>query len=333
MRKRSSSWAAGAAILAALLVAGCSPGSATGGNDAGGGKSGKHFTIAMIPGETPLPFYDTMYRAAQQQAAKYGITIDYEGSATFGAEAQTQVLDAVLARHPDAVIVCPDDPSALTAPLEQFRAEHIPIIGVDLALADPSILVSQILGNNSQGGANAAAALGKLMGGTGTVAPLSTAQGVPTLILRENGFTAAMAKDYPDITVLPEQYAATSADAQSVARAELLAHPDLKGFFAVTEIQAEGAAAAVAALNRTNVSIATYDGDPTEVQDLEAGKIQFLSVQQPKKEGQLAVDYAYDYLTGNTAAIEKSVLIDTVPVTKANVQTPAVQAVLYSPAN
>ncbi|MGH2870614.1 MAG: substrate-binding domain-containing protein [Solirubrobacteraceae bacterium] len=297
--------------------------------------NGKHYTVAMVPAVTPLSFYDTMERAAAAEAQKLCMTIIYQGPATFGADPETQVLDAVLVKHPDALVVAPADPSAIQAPIERFEAAGIPVFGIDLALRDPSVVKSQVLGNNYQGGQLSAAALGTLMHGSGAAAPLNTARGIPTLDLRYQGFAATMHRLYPRIQVLPQQYAgATPSQAQTLARDLLLAHPNLKAFFCITEVQAEGAAAAIAALGKQGkVFVSTYDGDPTEVQDLKSGKIQFLAVQQVKKEGQTVVDYVHDWLTGKQTAVPKEVTIDTVAVTKANVDSPQIAPILYGPAS
>lgn len=311
---------------------GSSSGSSVASAEMGSGCAGSEYTVALVPGVTPLSFYDTLARAAEKEAAKYCMTIEYQGASEFSADAQTKVVNALLVKHPDALILAPADPIAMEAPVRQFNDAGIPVFGVDLALGEPSLLKSQVLGNNYQGGEISGQALGKLMKGTGSVAPMATARGIPTLEERYNGFADTMKKENPQVEILPEQFAETSAEAQTIARALLLAHPDLTAFFCATEIQAEGAAAAIEALGRQGeVSVATYDGDPTEVEDLKAGKIQFLAVQQVKKEAQTVVRFVHEYLTGNGASIPKEVKVDTVPVTKENVDDPNIKAILYEP--
>ncbi len=330
----------GSAVVAtaALMLVGAacsSPGSDPGSGsstDSGGGAASRQYTVTFVPGVTPNPFFDTIYRGMKEEATKVNIKVDYQGPPNFDAGAQTTVLNSVLTSHPDFLIVSPDDGSAIRPPVQRFLDAGIPVITVNGRLKDPSGLVSQITANNVNGGEVAGAQMAKFAGGSGTVAIINIAAGSLSAEQRVQGFQSALTKAAPNVTLAPVVNAGGNASAsQTAARALLLAHPDLKGIFGVTEVNAEGAAAAVKAAGQGGkISIIAYDGTPAEVQLLKSGDLQSLIVQDAEKMGRTAIQYANGYLRGDKSAIQAQLNLENVLVTTENVDNPDVKAMLYS---
>ncbi len=75
--------------------------------------------------------------------------------------------------------------------------------------------------------------------------------------------------------------------------------------------------------------MAGYDAEPLEVNLLKQGVINILVIQNPAMEGSLAVQYAYDALTGHKSAIKKSVLLPNVVATTANASSPMISKYYY----
>jgi ABC-type sugar transport system substrate-binding protein len=65
----------------------------------------KKFTIALIPGVTTDAFYITMHRGAQAAADALGDTLVFQGASEWNPVLQVPVVDAVIARHPDAIAI------------------------------------------------------------------------------------------------------------------------------------------------------------------------------------------------------------------------------------
>ena len=63
----------------------------------------KKFTIALIPGLTSDAFYITMHRGAQAAADALGVDLIFQGPSEWNAVQQVPVLNAVIARKPDAI--------------------------------------------------------------------------------------------------------------------------------------------------------------------------------------------------------------------------------------
>ncbi|HTU31719.1 MAG TPA: ABC transporter substrate-binding protein [Solirubrobacteraceae bacterium] len=325
--------------VAALGVAACgsskksssgSSGSSGSASTSGSSSSGKHYTIALVPGLTTDPFYITMHAGAAAEAKKLGVTLTWQGGTTFSPNTQLPVVDALLAKHPSALLIAPTDVNALKAPIQKFTTAGIPVLAVDTTINDTSLLTAQITSNNFQGGEAAADAIAKLAHKKGQVAVENVQPGVSTTDARQAGFLAEM-KKYPNMQVIAKEYDQDSpTTAESQVRNLILAHPGLVGVFGTNLYSAQGAGkAVVAAGKKGKVFVAGYDGEPAEIQLLKQGVINILVMQQPAVEGADAVKYAYDKLTGKTSQIPKKTLVKNVVATTANASSPSVSKYFY----
>ncbi len=137
---------------------------------------GKSFTVALIPGLTTDAFYITMHRGAAAAAAALGVKLVFQGAPSFNAVEQVPVLDAVIARKPDALLIAPTDKVQLIEPLRAAVSAGIPVITVDTYIGggvyqtgtgNADFPLSYIASNNTLGGQMAARALAKAIGGKG----------------------------------------------------------------------------------------------------------------------------------------------------------------------
>ena len=109
MRQPGGGWPdAGTACVARRGRGGTEPpraGGSSSNNSSGSGSSsessGKHYTIALVPGLTDDPFYITMHAGAAAEAKKLGVTLTWQGGTTFSPTAQLPVVNALLAKHPE----------------------------------------------------------------------------------------------------------------------------------------------------------------------------------------------------------------------------------------
>jgi ribose transport system substrate-binding protein len=293
-------------------------------------RAGRPATVAFVPGITSDPFYITMERGAAPEAKKLGLHMLWQGASTWSAEAQIPVLQALLAKHPAALLVVPTDDTALINPIKQFVDAHIPVIAVDETISDASLLVSQITSNNSQGGAAAADAIAKSASESGDVAVINVKPGIPTADARQKGFIAEMAK-YPKMKVVAVEYDDDSpTKAFTEAQLLLLKYPHLVGIFGTNTFSAEGVGKAVDAVGKkAKVNVVGFDALPEEVQLLKEGVITTLIVQRPAEEGRLAVQYAYDILNGKSSAVPKIVQLDNIVATTATANDPNIARYFY----
>ena len=91
----------------------------------------KKFTIALVPGLTTDAFYITMRKGAEAAAKSVGAELTFQGAPDFNPVTQSPVLDAVIARHPDAILIAPTDKTQMVQPLKKAADAGIPVVTVD----------------------------------------------------------------------------------------------------------------------------------------------------------------------------------------------------------
>ena len=299
----------------------------------------RDYTITLIPGLTTDAFYITMNAGAQAAAEALGITVNFQGAEEFNPTLQVPVLDAVIARQPDAILIAPTDTTQLIAPLQSAVDAGIPVITVDTFIGDGQYQdgagdgdfpLSYIASDNVAGGRIAARAMADAIGGEGAVYVSNVRPGISTTDQREEGFKQELADNYPDITVLETQYNDNdSSTAASQFQAVLAREPNLKGVFGANLFSAIGAANGVEAAGESdNVTVIAFDAPQSIVDSISMGLVDMAIAQHPAEIGYYGVMTAYAQLTGQSVPP----LIGTgfTVITADNVDDPDIQKFIYS---
>jgi ribose transport system substrate-binding protein len=313
-------------VAIALAAAGC------GGNDQGGGGGGtaqKQYKLTLIQGVKGDQFYITMQCGAQQAAQAAGATLDVAAPDEFDASLQTPVVNAVVAKKPDAILVAPTDTKAMIPPLTQAKAAGIKLIFVDTTTENGAELAeSEIASDNEEGGREAARTLAKLTGGKGSVFVVNVKPGISTTDARAKGFEEEI-KNTPGLKYIGQEYSNDKPEiAAAKTTAALAAHPDLVGVFGTNLFSAEGAATGLRSAGASQkVKVVGFDAGPKQVQDLEQGIVQALIAQKPADIGKAGVEQAIHALKGEP--VQKKIGTGFVVVTKENMNNPDVQPFLY----
>ena len=321
MRRR---WLVGVAALA-LALAACG-GNDNGGGSAGGGGGQKQYKLTLVKGDQ---FYVTMQCGAQEAAKAAGATLDVAAPDEFDASLQTPVVNAVVAKKPDAILIAPTDTKAMIPPLTQAKAAGIKLVFVDTTTENGAELAeSEIASDNEEGGREAARTLAKLTGGKGSVLVINVKPGISTTDARAKGFEEEI-KNTPGLKYIGQEYSNDKPEvAAAKATAALAAHPDLVGIFGTNLFSAEGAATGLRSAGASKkVKIVGFDAGPKQVEDLEQGIVQALIAQKPADIGKAGVEQAIAALKGEP--VQKKIGTGFVVVTKDNMNDPDVQPYLY----
>ena len=314
------------------LVALALAATACGGNDQGGGGGGtgqKQYKLTLIQGVKGDQFYITMQCGAQQAAQAAGATLDVAAPDEFDASLQTPVVNAVVAKKPDAILIAPTDTKAMIPPLTQAKAAGIKLIFVDTTTENGAELAeSEIASDNEEGGREAARTLAKLTGGKGSVLVINVKPGISTTDARAKGFEEEIKKT-PGLKYIGQEYSNDKPEiAAAKTTAALAAHPDLVGVFGTNLFSAEGAATGLRSAGASQkVKVVGFDAGPKQVQDLQQGIVQALIAQKPAEIGKDGVEQAVAALKGET--VQKQIGTGFVVVTKENMNNPDVQPFLY----
>ncbi|GAC1045850.1 substrate-binding domain-containing protein [Rhizobium sp. No.120] len=298
----------------------------------------KKFTIALIPGLTTDAFYITMRKGAEAAAKAVGATLVFQGGPDFNPVTQVPVLDAVIAKKPDAILIAPTDKDQLIQPLKKANDAGIPVITVDTFIGtgvyqtgkgDADFPLSYIASDNLLGGAIAARALAKAVGEKGKVYVSNVKPGISTTDQREQGFKEEM-KKYPNITVLETQYNDDDANkAASQLQAVFARNSDLDGVFGANLFSALGAANGVQQAGQTGkIRVVAFDAPTSIVDNINSGLVDLAIAQHPAEIGYFGVMAAYAHLTGNS--IPTAIGTGFTVIDKSNVTDKNVAKFIYS---
>ena len=302
-------WPLGAAVAALALVA-CSAGP-TGG--AASAPAPANRDVALVLGVNGSPFYEALSCGAQQEAGKLGLKVTVSAPAQFAADAQIPMVNAVTSARPAVAAIVPTDAQALITPIRQLASAGTKVLTVDQTLADPSLAASQILTDNLAGGRMAADELAKLVGGKGPVLLITQPPGSTAQDQRTQGFEQELTK-YPGINYLGAQYQADDPQkASQIVTSTLSAHPDLAAVFSTNDQGAIGAINGLQQAGATGrVKLVAYDAATAEVAALKNGAISALVAQNPRQEGEVAMQVASSLIDGKP--VNKQNLTDLVVI-------------------
>ena len=260
--------------------------------------------IAVIPKATSHLFWIAVENGARAAASDAKVEMLWNGppSETDYAR-QIQIVDSMIARRVDGIVVAATERQALVGPISRAMAAGIPVTVFDSGIEGDNY-TSFVATNNYEGGAIAAREMVRLVGATGKVALLMNAPGSTSTMDRERGFEETLAKEAPGLVIAARQYGLSDrGKARTAAENMLTAHPDLRGMFCSSEPSAVGGALAVKARNLSGkLQLVTFDSSADLVEELKSGTIQAMVVQDPFRMGYDAVKSVVDKIAGKPVA-------------------------------
>ena len=290
----------------------------------------RDFTVVLIPGEGGASFFDVpMACGAQATADELGVTLQVQGPEYWDPDLQSDVLAQVVATHPDAILIVPNDRTALIKPIQAAVDAGIAVFTLDTSI-DSDMPLATIASDNAEGGRIAARTLAEAIGSRGKVFVVNTSPGISSTDAREQGFAAEIAT-YPDIEYLGQAYCDNDFDlAAALVAAKLRDVRDLAGIFATNLVAAVGASNAVAnadAMDR--MALVGFDAGPDQVEQLRVGSATALIAQHPAEMGAEGMRLAVAYLRSRVLPARREVSTGFTVVTRDNLTDPAVAPFLY----
>jgi len=256
--------------------------------------------IAVISKGFQHQFWQAVAAGAEQAAEDYGVTITFEGPQTEAmVDKQVEMVQAALDKKPAGLALAALDTQALLPLLERAQQEGIPVVGFDSGV-DSDIPVTTAATDNIAAAAYAADKMAELIGGSGQVAVIVHDQTSRTGIDRRDGFLNQMEAEYPDIEVVDVQYGeGDQLKSTDLAKAIILAHPDLKGFFGANEGSIIGVLNAVSELGKEGeIVVIGYDSGLQQMDAIRAGTEAGAITQDPIGIGYKAVEAVVKALNG-----------------------------------
>ena len=287
----------------AVALAGCStpePGPVTGASTGGGAAP---MVFGSMIWNASIPFYSNFIKGQQEQADALGVTLhvlDGKGSL----EAQVAAMEELITQQVDAILVTPSDPKGIAPIVNRATGAGIAVFAVNNRVDASAQTVTFIGADDVVFGRKQATLLAQTVESRGKVAYLMGEIGTSAQLLRKQGFEEELAA-VSQVTVIDSQTSSwDSAKALTVVQNWLTKYP-VGELDAIVGQGPEAANAAKHVRDTGRTDVAFILGDyPVEVRDgIIDGSIVGTVNQDPKPQGERAVEAAWQWLTGEQSKV------------------------------
>ncbi|WP_318764713.1 substrate-binding domain-containing protein [Lactiplantibacillus carotarum] len=284
--------------VSALVLTGC--GGASIGNSSSSTtkvtkKAKKNVKVGVSLSTLSNPFFVNLKKGIDTEAKKAGTKVETFDAQNDSAKQNNQISD-LITKKVDVIIVNPVDSDAIVTSVKKANNAGIPVIACDRG-SNGGKLLTTVASDNVLAGKMAGQYLEKLVGKKAKVAELEGTPGADAAVQRGKGFTQAVKGNLNVVTKQSANF--DRAKGLSTMQNILQAHSDIKGVFAQNDEMALGA---VKAIKSQDIKIVSVDGTPDGLAAVKKGTIDGIVAQEPKAEGRLALQAAYDHYAGKKVA-------------------------------
>lgn len=248
---------------------------------------------------------DSMRKTLAENGAK-GIEVIADGDA----QKQNQQIDTLISQGVKAIIIAPKDGTAIVSAIKKANSANVPVIMNNRAAGEGAVVTSNIASDNKVMAAREmewvvqkAKAAGKKIVLLEFIGALTDVNAV----YRHAG-VQDIEKKYPDVITktveIPTDWKPENAD--SLGQAALQANPDINTIFTASDMLIPTIKSMLQKFNRwyvvsdpQHITWATFDGSADAVNEIKAGYIDIVSVQDAPLQGKLCVQAAISAAKGD----------------------------------
>ena len=287
-------------------------------------------TIGIAIPDATIPWFSAMRRGFEDQADKYGMTLDIV-DAQNDAQTQTNQIETFITKGVDMVIMLPVAADAMIPAARALNEAGIPFITdnrVLLSEGSPSDygidMVSYVGASDYEGGKKLGELVVELIGESGKIAVIDGAIGSSGQVLRSSGLADYIEENGLDIDIIAEEDGNWDQNTAITVTQNFLVkfgEGEIDAIVSQDPFGAVGAAQVIADQNREDLmgKIIGYDLPPELYDEISKGTVYGAVVQNPYDQATLGVDVCYQYLTEGGDNIEENVFTDLPLVTINNV--------------
>ena len=294
-----------------------------------GGQARAETYIPVISKGFQHQFWQAVKLGAEKAAKELKVRITFEGPENESqVDKQLEMLQAALAKKPQAICLAALDSKAAIPLLKKAKAAKIPVVGFDSGV-DSDIPVATAATDNVAAAGFAADKMAELIGDEGEVAVVVHDQTSRTGIDRRDGFVNRIKAKHPKIAVVGVQYGGGDhLKSTDLAKAMLQAHPNLKGMFGANEGSAIGVVNAVKELKKQGkVVVIGYDAGKQQKDAVRSGLMAGAISQDPVGIGYKCVEAAVKAIKGE--AVPKTIDTGYKWYDKTNIDSADLKPLLY----
>lgn len=285
------------------------------------------FRIGVLYWSSNIPGQVAMRKGLEAEAARInadriGPSVELvphvAGDGEAGRARQIEQMRSVLASGVDAIVVQPTDNSALTDPLKAANAAGIPVVAYDQYI-EGGDLAAYVTSDNRQAG---------LLDGEYVAARFTDERALKLVLVeyphvsstveRLDGFIDALKRAAQPFDIVGTYKAVEPESGRRAGQQILSDFPEPGSVDVVFTVNDGGGLAVVDALakaGRTEIAVATIDGDPASVDNVKGERLTIIdSAQFCGPMGAAALRAAYNVLTG--VPVQGRQLLPTFPITR-----------------
>ena len=280
-------------------------------------KPAKPYKIAVVLKNFTNPFWLTHQKAAEQAGKDLGVNITVLApTKPDNVEEQIRILEDLISKKVDAVVVAPANTQAIAAGVQKLNAAKIPVV-YDNTRGSGGDFVAYIGADNVLVGRTMAEEMAKRMGGKGKLLVLEGMPGQQTADDRLKGVKEVLVKN-PGIDSVSQTGKWTLDVGRNLTENTLQRWPDLRAILCIGGEMALGAVEAVKAIGKEGkIIISSMDVYPAQVAAVKAGKVDFTISQAPQDQAYWSVVAVIRSLNGEK--VPQEIRTRVVVVTKENV--------------
>ncbi len=237
--------AALAALAVGATIAACGGATSEAGNPTAAGSSSAagsnkncpepkdSYTIAFVPKALNNPVFEITRQGAEDKAKALGnVKVEWVGPSTADAAAQSQIIDDLVTRQVDGIVLSANDATALDPSIDRAVAAGVPVMTWD-ADAPKSKRLTNIGIDQKAAGRRAGELMAKQLKDGGKIAVLQGTPGALNLEQRLEGFKEGIASNPKLEIVSVDPNFDDVQKAVEIVEQRINATPDLDGYFFV----------------------------------------------------------------------------------------------------
>jgi ribose transport system substrate-binding protein len=291
----------GAIVLAVLVLMLSACGSSSGGSSSGG--SGQ---VGYSESFLTDPFQVQLVKQLTNQSKDQKVDLLPAVNANADAAKQSTDVQTLIGRGVKGLIVVPVDSKAIVPAIKQANNKKIPVVTVDLG-ADSGKIAMIVRADNVFMGKAGCEAMGKQLGGKGTVlnlqGDLATSNGQD----RSKGFTDCMSSTFPDIKVISKPMNWKPEQCASQAQTVVSTQP-INGIFEGSESVCLASVQKVLTSQKKDAKVGSpghivtvgIDGSPAGLDAIRAGTMDAIVSQPLDLYAKYGIQYIKEAMAGKT---------------------------------
>lgn len=265
------------------------------------GKEGQKFVIYHVPKAMGIDYFKSANQGMEEAAKELGdVELHYEGPINATAEEQIKVLEDIITKKPDALIVSANDPQALVPVLKRAMQAGIKVVTYDADVLPEArtFFVNQATFEDIGKALIDEAA--KQVGEDAKIAIVSTSPTAPNQIRWVEEMKKHMAEAYPNMKLLDIRYGEDDqAKSRQQANDLINAYPDLEFIIVPTSVGCPGVADAIEAAGKVGQIKMTCLATPNGMRAyVKRGTVEAFYLWNVVDLGYLAMHVTHGLLTG-----------------------------------